>query len=165
MSTREVQANMIREVPPGIDKAKVRVNQLVQEILATFKIELNKLCISGFSQGAVMAITTALCAIEKPCAGLVACSPYPCMVDHWKKQASTTHNKTKVFLCHGTTDMMIPFFTSAWIKQIFEDAKCDITYMTHPGSHEVGDSRIFANIVKFLSKLVSSGDDDVTTSS
>ena len=155
MSGRDVQAKMIREVPPGIDKAMIRVNQLVQEILSKFKIDLSKLCIAGFSQGAVMAITTAMCAIEKPCAGLLACSPYPCMVDNWKQKAATTHNKTKIFLSHGKADMMIPFFTSEWIHQVFQEAKSDITYMTHPGSHEVGNRETFIGISAFLSKLSS----------
>mgnify|MGYP005660837429 CR=1 FL=1 len=154
MSGPDIQAKMIREVPAGIDKSMKRANQLVSEILSKFNVESSKLCIAGFSQGAVMAITTALCAIEKPCAGLVACSPYPCMVDHWKKNASTTHNKTKVFLSHGKSDMLIPFFTSAWVHQVFQEAKSDITYTPHPGSHAVGDGDTFKAISVFLSKLM-----------
>ena len=51
--------------------------------------------------------------------------------------------KLQVLVTHGTVDPVLPFNVSTWTKALLEKSKhVDLTYMTHPEGHTIGNQII-----------------------
>lgn len=69
----------------------------------------NKILLAGFSQGAVIALSTGL-TYAKPLAGVVALSGYLPFADQLFAKAPPTNKTIPIFLAHGTEDNVVPYF-------------------------------------------------------
>jgi len=84
-------------------KAEIKLNQFIKEVKKEFKLENNKICLSGFSQGCMMAINLGLTAEEK----------YNCVIGFSGKIINTVDLKrrkkssTDVLLIHGDSDEIV----------------------------------------------------------
>ena len=84
-------------------KAEKKLNQFLDEIKDEYKIENNKICLSGFSQGCMMSINIGLTSIQK----------YNCIVGFSGKIINPDNlkvrkkNSTNVLLIHGDQDEIV----------------------------------------------------------
>ena len=85
-------------------KAENKIKYFISEIKKQFKLDNSKICISGFSQGCMMAINVGLTSEEK----------YNCILGYSGKiinkedLAQRIKSKTKIFLIHGDMDTVVP---------------------------------------------------------
>ena len=84
-------------------KAETKLNQFLEEVKKKFKIENNKICLSGFSQGCMMSINL----------GLIANENFNCIIGFSGKIIDQNDlklrkkNSTNVMLIHGDTDEIV----------------------------------------------------------
>jgi phospholipase/carboxylesterase len=84
-------------------KAEEKIQQFINEVKSKYKLENSKICLSGFSQGCMMAINL----------GLISNENYNCIVGFSGKiinQKDLTKRKisaTKIFLIHGDKDTVV----------------------------------------------------------
>ena len=85
-------------------KGEKILNQFIEEIKKKFKLENDKICLSGFSQGCMMSINL----------GLTAQSEYNCIIGFSGKIINVKDleirkkNSTKALLIHGELDQVVP---------------------------------------------------------
>ena len=82
----------------------------------------------GFSQGAAMALEAA---VDKPLAGVVACSGYP----HGRHPLQGI--RAPVLLVHGQSDPVVPLQASLHLQALLEAQGCDIMLRSFPGEHTI----------------------------
>jgi phospholipase/carboxylesterase len=84
-------------------KAEKKLNQFLEEIRNEYKLENNKICLSGFSQGCMMSINVGLTSYEK----------YNCIVGFSGKIINLDNletrkkNSTNTLLIHGELDEIV----------------------------------------------------------
>src|SRR3990167_7142695 len=74
-------------------------------------ISSERIILAGFSQGAVIALTTALC-YSKKLAGVIALSGYLPFAEQLSKKRSLINQDLPVFIAHGTEDSVVPYALS-----------------------------------------------------
>ena len=144
------------ETPRGLEQAR-------QDGLALIKAARlragphAKLILGGFSQGSMLAIDLAL-SLE-PDSGadaLFILSGFPMCLSRWKQLAALHVSKTKVVQAHGLNDPLLPFMTSALVRQVFEDAGVKVVFVQHNGAHDLGDDTVIQKLAEFYSQVVAS---------
>ena len=84
-------------------KAEKKLNKFISEIKEEFKLENNKICLSGFSQGCMMSINL----------GLTSDQPFNCIVGfsgkiiNQKDLEVRKKNSTSILLIHGDSDQVV----------------------------------------------------------
>ena len=84
-------------------KAEIKLNQFLEEVKEKFKLENNKICLSGFSQGCMMSINL----------GLIANDDFNCIIGFSGKiinpqdLESRKKNSTNILLIHGDSDEIV----------------------------------------------------------
>lgn len=101
----------------------------IDAILQKYNLTDDKLILSGFSQGCMMSLNTALLR-PQPCAGVLGYSGL--LVDHNLPKQSTNKN-TPVHLIHGEDDNVVP--VQEWINatSVLTDAGFKVSGYTTPG--------------------------------
>ena len=85
-------------------KAELKLNQFIEQVKNKYKLENNKICLSGFSQGCMMSISL----------GLTAKNEYNCIIGFSGKIINQEDLKsrkkvsTKTLLIHGDLDQVVP---------------------------------------------------------
>lgn len=91
----------------GISKSVQMLEALIMQEEAK-GITSDNIILAGFSQGAVIALTTGL-GYPKPLAGMMALSGYLPLADEVLKNASGINRETPIFIAHGTEDPIVPY--------------------------------------------------------
>ena len=84
-------------------KAEIKLNQFLEEVKKKFKLENNKICLSGFSQGCMMSINL----------GLIANDNFNCIIGFSGKIINPQDlelrkkNSTNILLIHGDSDEIV----------------------------------------------------------
>jgi len=84
-------------------KAEIKLNQFIEEVKNEYKLENNKICLSGFSQGCMMSINV----------GLISKSQFNCIIGFsgkiidQKDLKLRKKNSTNVLLIHGDADEIV----------------------------------------------------------
>jgi phospholipase/carboxylesterase len=125
--------------PPDIESILVsrqRLQQFLDECLAQYPIDANKLAILGFSQGGVMAYSLALANADR-FAALVALSSWlpPELVPHLSLGHSAQALPTLVQ--HGTQDSMIEVERARKSVETLRQARIPLTYREYDMGHEI----------------------------
>ena len=99
------------------------VSHFIDEVLKKYNLDDNRLIISGFSQGCMLALHTGF-SRKNPCAGILG---YSGMLLDQDLVLHTLHTKTPVQLIHGTDDMVIP--VQAWEEamKLLKDKGINVT--------------------------------------
>src|SRR3990167_2308807 len=71
-------------------------------------ISSEKIILAGFSQGAVIALTTGLCC-QKKLGGVIALSGYLPFAQELSKKRSSINQDMPIFVAHGTEDSVVPY--------------------------------------------------------
>lgn len=117
----------------GIDRSREAINMLIQQEHAR-GIAAENIIMVGFSQGAVMALTTGLFYPEK-IAGVVALSGLlPQAKEHAEK---SIHRDLPVFIAHGTEDLIVPYRLGEEAAQGLKQAGFPVSWHSYQMGHTV----------------------------
>jgi phospholipase/carboxylesterase len=132
--------------PPELDQA----HALIETLLHHLNIPRSKLILGGFSQGAILAIETALKSFER-CGGLLIFSGTLINEVSWRALAPL-HAKTPFFQSHGTHDPLLPMKKAKDLEQLLIDNGFRGKLHSFHGGHEIPHS-ILIELSVFLKQL------------
>ena len=114
----------------SVAASRVTLLKFIDELLARYPT--SKLVISGFSQGAMMALDAGLRSKEK-LAGIVAMSGglYEADLD---LSAAT---RVPILIAHGSADDVVPVMYARRARMTLENAGFDVEYHEYPMAHQV----------------------------
>lgn len=118
----------------GIIDSILAVNALIEREVNR-GIPTNKIILAGFSQGAVMALTTGL-RYHQPLAGILALSGYFPLHEETIALAKANRN-TPIFLAHGTEDVGVPYALGIMAYSQLKDAGLPVSWHAYPMGHSV----------------------------
>ncbi len=121
--------------PTTFRKSTGMLQKFVQEVKQGYPVDPKRLLLLGFSQGTVMAYTTALLD-PTSFLGVAALSGY---IPHRSglPLKLTNLNGFPVFISHGSEDPIIPARLSRESADLLERAGATVTYREYPMGHEV----------------------------
>ena len=119
----------------GILASMALVEELIQQEI-TRGISANNIILAGFSQGAVMALTTGL-RRTVPLGGIIALSGYFPLSDETFQLMSDATRNTPIFLAHGTQDVMVAYPLGKMSYMLLKEAHCQVDWHAYPMGHAV----------------------------
>lgn len=119
------------------------VRQLEQYIAHEIEqgIPTANIVLAGFSQGAVIALTTGL-GYTQTLGGIIALSGYLPLADHVLQHANPANMSTPIFLAHGTQDTIVPFKLGEMTREHLEKAGYKVSWHDYPMPHSVCNEEI-----------------------
>jgi phospholipase/carboxylesterase len=114
----------------------------------TAKYRSTSLIVSGFSQGALMALDAGL-RTEKQVAGIIAMSGGVYEVD---LPDLSRHAALPVLIAHGTLDDVVPVNYARRARHVLESGGLDVEYHEYPMSHQVVQEEAAA-VRDFISRV------------
>jgi len=135
--------------PSGLLKLRPLLDGLRREICKVFKIPPQRLAVSGFSQGAMLACDTFYSSQTAPLA-LGVFSGAPLSLDHWEKRVKSWKKDGKwdeftgipIIQTHGTTDSVIPLTAGRFLTKVFREHGMHHRMAIFPGNHFLPDTVI-----------------------
>jgi phospholipase/carboxylesterase len=111
------------------------IAHFVEEILAAYPIDPEKLFLLGFSQGSLLSMCYTL-AHPAPVAGVIAQSGY--IPSHMDLEIQESELRNKPFLLtHGERDTMIPVEWARASRDRLQNLGVDLSYYEFPMGHHV----------------------------
>ncbi len=131
----------------GLDAARERIRQLLDELQARFQLEASRIILGGFSQGAIAALDVALQDSRK-FAGLLLMSAT--MVDPVALSSLAPGRAgTHALLSHGLSDPILPYKVAEGLHEQLNRAGWDMTWVPFPGGHGIP-----SDVIGAASKLI-----------
>ncbi|MFF5993788.1 dienelactone hydrolase family protein [Lysinibacillus sp. KU-BSD001] len=129
------------------DKVIQFTQAFIFEAIQEFNLDVEKIYVVGFNQGAVVAQTLALI-MGSAIRGTVALSGYiPEFVAVEYNKLSM--DKSKIFISHGEYDYVFPFTWGEASATFFKDFGADVTFKAYPDGHGVTAENI-QDLVAFI---------------
>lgn len=125
---------------PGVPRALATINHHL--VCLQQEYPWPRTALLGFSQGAAMVLEAA---VDKPLAGVVACSGYP--HGHHPLQGIGA----PVLLIHGQSDPVVPLKASLGLQTLLEAQGCDVALRSFAAGHTI-PSEALAPIRQFLER-------------
>ena len=147
--TFEEEGYPTREV---FDKVVQFTQAFIFEAIQKFELDLEKIYVVGFNQGAVVAQTLAL-VMGSAIRGTVALSGYlPEFVE--AEYNKLPMDESKVFISHGEYDYVYPLVWGEKSATYFKDYCADVTFKTYPDGHGVTQESVQDLVAFIASDLV-----------
>jgi len=134
----------------SIDASTKKLHELIQHE-ETLGIAPEKIILAGFSQGAVIALTTGL-TYSQPLGGILALSGYLPHGEQIMKQAISTNQSTPIFLGHGIEDSVVPYQLGENTYHLLQKNKYPVNWHPYQMSHSVCAEEI-NDIANWLKKI------------
>jgi phospholipase/carboxylesterase len=136
----------------GIAHSVAQIKQLIEheEQQGTPR---NKIVLAGFSQGAVIALTTSL-NLDKPPAGVLALSGYLPYAEEAIAKSHSAHKLMPIFIAHGVQDNVVPYFLGNQSYQLLIERDFNVESHSYQMQHNVCLEEI-QDIAKWLKKVFS----------
>lgn len=99
-------------------------------------ISAANIILAGFSQGAVVALTTGLCYPER-LGGIIALSGYLPVADKVFARASKANRDIPIFIAHGTDDPIVPYTHGKGTCMALKREGYSVTWHDYPMQHSV----------------------------
>ena len=99
-------------------------------------IDTSDIILAGFSQGAVIALTTGLCYPQR-LGGIIALSGYLPLADKVFARASQVNRDLPIFIAHGTEDPIVPFTHGKGTYMALKREGYPVTWHSYPMPHSV----------------------------
>ncbi len=131
----------------GIDESVYQLKQLIENEI-NLGIPSEKIILAGFSQGAVIALTTGLTFSEK-LGGLLALSGYLPNAEQTLQILAPANKNIPIFLGHGTDDNVVPFSLGEKVYSALKHHKQPVSWHSYAMSHSVCYEEI-QDIAKWL---------------
>lgn len=118
------------------------IEQSVQQLQQLIENEINlgtpseKIILAGFSQGALIALTTGL-SYAKRLGGIMALSGYLPNPDDALQNASAANKNIPIFLGHGTDDTIVPFFLGEQLHRAMQKNGAQVSWHSYQMGHSV----------------------------
>jgi len=139
------------ETPEGLAEAREALTAFLDEAARTLDAPPERTVLGGFSQGAMLALDTAL-RDPRPLAGLILLSPTLVAALAWADLAPGRAG-LPVYLSHGRQDPLLPFFMTERLKALLLGAGLDVTWTPFEGGHEVPAAAV-AGASGFLGRVL-----------
>jgi phospholipase/carboxylesterase len=125
--------DLSKDVPPGLPEARA----LVLEMLEALDRELapSQLVLGGFSQGAMLAMDTAL-HTDRALAGLVLMSGTLLCEDVWQARLPSRAG-LKVVQSHGSMDQLLSIQAAERLRDLMIAAGLEVSWVGFRGGHEI----------------------------
>lgn len=130
------------EEPPGLAPARRALTAAIDVALTEARLPMARLCIGGFSQGAMLATDTTLRLEEAP-ARLFVCSGTLLAEETWRRKAPTRAG-LKAVIAHGHEDALLPFAGSVALRDLLTDAGWSLTFLPFSGGHTISQAMVSA---------------------
>ncbi len=124
-----------REDEAGVLESASHIAQLIEQEEAK-GIPSDKIVLAGFSQGAAMALQTAL-HYPKKLAGVFALSGYLPLSHQFGERLSEANRKIPIYMAHGTQDGVVPLQYAEHSKAYLIQHGYSVEWQTYPMAHEV----------------------------
>ncbi len=124
------------DVPEGIDGARQQLTETIEMLLDRFSLKHDKLLLGGFSQGAMLSMSTACEGLDSPPAALCLYSAALICEKKWKENAARLA-ATDIVQSHGSQDMILPLQTGIWLQELLQDAGCKVKFLRFNGPHTI----------------------------
>jgi phospholipase/carboxylesterase len=138
--------------PPGVTEARVALCETITEVKEQLVGDATPLALGGFSQGAMLAMDTALRGTITPpqlliqFSGTVICQP------HWR-EAMKRLSGTEVFQSHGTIDPILPYASAQTLNEMLTSASVSTRFHSFQGPHTI-DLESVTVTAELLRKIV-----------
>lgn len=120
---------------PTLEQSEQLIIELIEEQIDN-GISSDRIVLTGFSQGGVLSLYTAL-RLKHKLAGVVALSCYLATNDLPFEGAQGANNDTPIFSAHGEQDSVVPFAAGKDAAQRLSAANFDVTWSQYPMEHSV----------------------------
>ena len=114
-------------------------------------VPTEKIVLAGFSQGAVIALTTGL-RYSKSLAGILSLSGYLPNADKLIAEASAANFITPIFVAHGTEDTVVPYTLGLQLNDVLQRNKYKVNWHSYNMAHSVCSEEI-GDIAVWLQKV------------
>lgn len=135
-----VQASRFEELhehePEGMEQAREALAAVVTEVKADMQGAATPLVLGGFSQGAMLALDTALRGLEEPPALLLEFSGTLVCRPAWQPSIDRLAG-TSVFQSHGTLDPILPFASAEALREMLLAAGVQVDFHSFIGPHTI----------------------------
>ena len=126
--------------PARLANALKTLDKFIDEVIANYPVDKNKLYLLGFSQGSVVSMSYALIWPQKV-AGVIAQSGY--VPNDSGLQIDATHIKGKPFiLTHGIQDPLLPIDWARRSRDILQKLEVNLEYHEFNMRHEVSEESL-----------------------
>jgi len=135
-----VQASDFEELhehePPGVTEARLTLCDTIASVKQELGGDATPLVLGGFSQGAMLAMDTALRGSVAPpqlliqFSGTVICRP------QWQ-QAMSRLSGTEVFQSHGTIDPVLPYASASILNEMLQNSGVSNRFHSFEGPHTI----------------------------
>jgi phospholipase/carboxylesterase len=149
-----------RHIEQQVDETGIRNSVDLLEQLIKDEQKLNippeKIILAGFSQGAVIALTTGLGYPQK-LGGILALSGFLPPAKNLLAAKSLVNQKTPIFLGHGIEDTVVPFMLGQAVAQTLTQQGYPVSWHSYSMQHSVCTAEII-DIAEWLIKCIGQPD-------
>jgi phospholipase/carboxylesterase len=122
--------------PPGVKEARLALCETIVAVKEQLAGDENPLVLGGFSQGAMLAMDTALRGSIAPPQLLIQFSGTMICRPQWQ-QAMDRLSGTVVFQSHGTIDPILPYASAEALNQMLLNAGVENNFHSFQGPHTI----------------------------
>lgn len=135
----------------GIRESQAEIEAIIQQKIRE-GIPANRIAIAGFSQGAAIALHTALRHSQK-LAGVLALSTYLPISSSLANEKSAANQGVLIFMAHGKFDDVITIQTSERSRDLMQTEHYQVEWHEYPMAHSVNPQEI-EDIRTFLTRIL-----------
>lgn len=122
-------------------ESQLKIPEFVNELVAEHDLDASRVYLCGFSQGAMMSLSSALSEPEKY-AGIVAMSGRAATEMIPEGIDSDKFKDFPIFVTHGTFDPVLPIENGRATKEILSRLPVDLEYKEYPMAHEISQESL-----------------------
>lgn len=145
-------SSLRQEDATGVQASARAIEALIAQQIES-GIPAQRIVLAGFSQGAAMALHTAL-RYAQPLAGVIALSGYLPLAATLETEAHSANARTPIFLAHGNQDNVVPLRLAENTRTVLERNNYVVTWRMYPMPHSVCAQEI-GDIAEFLNARLS----------
>ncbi len=123
------------DVPDGLVQARSQLSDCLSELESRLDVAADKVILGGFSQGAMLACDVALHREQAP-AGLILLSSTLLARSEWAPRMASRAGLA-VLQSHGRSDALLPYRDAEALRDLWQAAGADLTFVEFPGGHEI----------------------------
>lgn len=147
--------DFLGEIPDGLEFARDQLIKFIDALKADYNVADERLVLGGFSQGAMLAMDTALRA-DEAVRQVIAFSPTLLCQDVWKKHAIKRAG-LPVFVSHGQVDPLLPFTQTEALVALLREAKLEVDFLPFRGPHTITFEALERAATHLAQAITSSG--------
>lgn len=145
-------SSLRQEDATGVQASARAIEALIAQQIES-GIPAQRIVLAGFSQGAAMALHSAL-RYAQPLAGVIALSGYLPLAAALEAEAHSANARTPIFLAHGNQDNVVPLRLAENTRAVLERNNYVVTWRMYPMPHSVCAQEI-GDIAEFLNARLS----------